>query len=479
MSGQSFARGFAWTVVTSFVTKTIAPIVGIVAARALGPETMGAYAILQTLLMFTDVFRDAGLAVAYINDQRLTPARERSYQRVAIVTALGLGCVVAAASWPVASFFDAPQLGPGMLWTAAAVAGMMLTAIPAAKLLRENRFREAGLIDATATVVSYLLTLALVIAGHGFLGLILNATVRASIIFALCRKTAPVGWRDGEPGTARAIVGRTASLVGMNAMATAFLFVDQFVLTRLFGLWVGGQFGMAKWLVTRPGEFIAGPLVRVAQVAYGQRAQDAEALARTMYKATAGFLLVVAPVHLAILALADSLIVALLTNRYAFATPLVAALAAHSLVRVYGPIPSLGLVASGRSHVPLVSWSVGWAAAILYVALRWRGMDLMHWVWFFLGVLILVNLITTIWAIAVLPPSARSLASVAKSGLVCCGTGAVALAVRDLGDGSWHTLALAVPMILLAQVAIAGTALAGDPFACRSKARIKRIWEEL
>lgn len=476
---ESYARGFAWTFFFNLLNKLLVPIAGIVLARVLGPSVMGLYAILQTLLMFSEVFRDSGISIAFLNEQELTDARKRSYQRSALWTGLALGGAVAASGWVVADAFDAPGLAPGMAWTGLAVFLNMLSAIPAASLMRDGRFRDAGLYDTVATFCAYGLTLVLLWAGHGFLGLILNAAVRGVILLVLTYRAAPVGFGSGEAGFGRAIARKTGSLVGLNILATVYLLADQFVATRLFGTHTGGQLGMAKWLTSRPGEFVANPLVRTLQVAFGNRAADREQLRRTFHKGNVAFLLVVAPIHAAIAVLAGPLTLALLGEQYREAVRLVPIMALYSAVRVYGPIPSVALVSMGLTRVPLLSWVVGYAIFVPWIAASAASADLLGLLVLFTTGLAVVNALTLGAAWRLLWPDRRLAGAMGRAALV----GAATVAACWLGGiafaNDWAQLVAGAALGGATFLLAFGTMFAGGPLAWRSRERVKAVWREL
>lgn len=478
-NGQSYATGFAWTVFFGLLTKGLVPIAGIVIARVLGPTVMGVFALLQTILILCDAFRDAGLTLAYLNEQRMSPERERAFHVIGVAIGIALGGLLLLAAAPLEGFFQAEGLAVAMAWTAIGVACASFATVPLAKLLRQQRFKQAGFADAVATLVSYAIALGMVFAGFGLIALAAQIVIRGVLLWGIAHAMAPSGLAGFERGAIPGIVRTCLALTGSNLLSTFYLLADQFSVQKLFGSTVNGLYGMAKWLGSRPAEFVAGPLVKTSQVAFGHKAGDTGLLRDAMYKGMAAFVLVVAPLQVAVAVLAEPLTLGLLGPAYAASVPFVAVLSLYSATRVFGPFAGSALVASGRPAAPMKCWLVGYATFGVWIVLTWGSLDTLQLTWLFTGGLVLVNVVTLVWAMAVLPATRRALTRLAQAVLVTAATTGAAWLVASLPLAPWPLLGVALPTLCIAHWLAAGLVFARNPIALRNKEALRTLYREL
>lgn len=479
VTGQSYTRGFAWTVFTSLITKGLVPIAGLLIARELSPEVMGVYFVLQTILTLSDAFRDAGLTLGYLNDQNLTPGRERTYHAIGATIGFVLAGILAALAIPLSQGLNLPDLSWSLVWTSVGVLFASLATVPLAKLFREGRFKEAGMADAIATTSTYAVALALVYAGMGLEALVGQLVARGVLLYLIANRWAPCGVRGWDRSALQPILRVSASLTGGNLLSTLYLLTDQFMVPKLFGPTVNGFYGIAKWLTSRPAEFVAGPLVKTAQVAFGRKSADLSTLGGAMFKGMTAFLIVVAPIQAMLAILAEPIVLALLGHKYESSIPFMAVLSLYSATRVFGPFAGSALVAAGRTHAPFLTWVLGWlvvGGVLIAEAGRYEPLRL---AWIFTAGLVAVNLITLIWAVRVLPPGRAGWGKIGRATLAVLTSSAALVGVAGLDLGAWPTFLLGTFVMGIVHWAAVGLLLAGHPFALRSPSRLRALIREL
>ncbi len=478
MRPGTYARGFGWNLLFNLVTKLATPIVGVLVARELGPETMGAYMVLVTVMTFADLFREAGIARVYLNEPEMSDSRERGYAGLSALLGLVLGILLAAASWPLARLFGAPQLVGGLLFGAAAMGLNGLSTIPQAKLLREGRLKEVGLAETLGSVLSSLYALVGVLGGLGFFALASQLLVRSLIFLAATYRMAPCCYTKGEPGLFRKISRVSGSLTGVNLLWVAFSVGDQAIAGKMLGLAAAGLYGTGKLIVTT-ADVIAKPLQQTVTVAFAHRVNDPELIARTLHKSLLAFLLAIAPIYSAVALLADPIVLSILGAKYAGTVEVLPALCLYGAVVYIGSFAGNALLMIGKQNIALYGWVAIMSILAVVLTFFWGNLPLLALSWIFAGALTLVNANTFTFALRYFPPSRKTVIQAAKA--VCCLllTTLAAALIASIQVSDTAKLSIAILVLPTIHLLILGTLLTKKASGMLSTAGVKDLWQSL
>ncbi|MEZ0325601.1 MAG: oligosaccharide flippase family protein [Fimbriimonas sp.] len=478
MSPGTYARGFGWNLLFNLVTKLATPIIGVLVARKLGPETMGAYMVLVTVMTFADLFREAGIARVYLNEPEMTDSRERGYAGLSAVIGLALALLLAVGSWPLAKLFGSPQLAIGLLFGAAAMCLNGLSTIPQAKLLREGRLKEAGFAETLGSVLSSVYALAGVLAGFGFLALASQLLVRSFIFLVATYRMSPCTYTRGEKGLFRKIAGVSGSLTGVNLLWVAFSVGDQAIAGKMLGLAAAGLYGTGKLIVTT-ADVIAKPLQQTVTVAFAHRVNDQELIARTLHKSLLAFLIAIAPIYAAVAFLADPIVLSVLGTKYAGTVQVLPALCLYGAVVYNGSFAGNALLMIGKQNIALYGWLGTMTILGIVLTIFWTALPLLALAWVFAGALTLVNASTFTFALRYFPPARKTVMQAAKA--ICCFllTAAFAALIARLQISDLAKLATAMFVLPAVHLLFLGTFFAKKPSGMLSPAGIKQLWQSL
>lgn len=372
MDRRAFTQGLAWTVAVNLINKAIFPLFSIVISRILGPGPLGAFAILSTILMISEIFRDAGLTQTYLADKDLDRKGIGSYVGLAIVMALLPALVLVFARGWLAEVLSLPELPSSILVMFLALMCNGVATIPRAQLLKEAKMRDLAIIDLISGGTGLILTIILVLMGFAFWALVIQMLYCSALTMILSLRAAPLPGMNLERNLLLATFRRTAALLAANALNNIFLMSDVFVIRRLFASdALLGVFGQGKNIAYKPADFVTFPLTRMLIVAFSQAAGEKERLARAFGRSVAATMLFVTPIYLLLMLAAKPIIGILLGPKFAGSAPILAVMSVFLAFRTLGTIGGTALVSDGKAKLTLWAQVAGLSATV--IALVWLG----------------------------------------------------------------------------------------------------------
>ncbi len=143
------------------------PIMG----RLLGPHEFGLYATALPLISFFAVIADGGLGVSLAKEK----VTETTVWSTAFYVVLGLGVILAllvnACGWGLASMMHEPRLRTLMAILSASFLLIAISVLPAARLVRSNDLVSLALVDVVVALLGAAVAIGFALAGFGALSL--------------------------------------------------------------------------------------------------------------------------------------------------------------------------------------------------------------------------------------------------------------------------------------------------------------------
>jgi len=475
---KEVAAGFAWNASFSFINKALFPLIGIVIARILGPAEMGIYVLILAVVNVAEIFRDAGLGVTFIADPE-GERREGVYTTLSIAFGLAMGVLLLLASAPIAGFYDIAGLSWGLAMASAAVGLNGLATIPANKLQKQARFRDAGFADTASSLLSYGVALPLVFSGYGFVGLVWQLLSRSGLFLLfnvwLARPALPA-W-SGK--AVRGILAKSVAAMLNNIAYTFYTLGDKAVLGKMFGEHAVGLYGVAYNLAIKPLDFLTFPLGRTLLVAFSKSTEDRDRFRNIFARSLSAVLLLSLPLYAALAIYARPIVVGLYSEKFAGAVAPFALLSAYFFFRSCGNLAGNAIFALGRPVLNVVCWIPGYAIA---GAGLWAGrgsLDLLGaTAWIVLGA-VTVYAINTGLAIWLLKPKAEDMARVGKAIAVGSATTGLLYACSMLSVPDLLALAIALTAGIAAHLTLVGRTFGTGWFDCFSPSGLRKLWNRL
>jgi PST family polysaccharide transporter len=363
---QRSVRGIASTAGAQAVRALLQVGSVIVLSRLLAPAEFGLVAMVMPLIGLVLLFNEFGLNHAVVQQRTVTLAELSAlfWANLAISAVLALAVVAAAPL--LARLYAEPRVAP----IAASLALLLLlggmAAQPLALLSRRMRFGALSAIDVAGSLVGVATGILAALAGLGAWALVAMLLANALAILVLAWRFA--GWRPGpprrEPGVA-ALLRFGGSVTGANLVAHLAYSVDKVLVGLASGPAALGFYERAGRLTVQPMWQAIMPVARVA-VPLLSRLQDDRDRYRAAYLRLLGAMLAATvPGLVCAIVLAEPVVVMLLGAPWRDAAPILAAMAAGTLLAPIGISLGWLFISQGRPREQL-AW--GTAASLLVVA---------------------------------------------------------------------------------------------------------------
>jgi PST family polysaccharide transporter len=381
--------------------------VAIVLARLLTPTDFGTLALVMVVVGFTNTLAFLGVGPAVVQRRTLTD------QDVAVAWTLSLlgglvACGLVAGGAPLlARLVGDPDTSSVFVAVSPTLILVGLRTCSLALLRRRMQFRRLMVIDITSYAFGYALVAVLAaLGGWGLWSLVaalLCQGVLASVgAFAYARHPLRLSLRrQAAKGLLRFGGGMTASSLA-NYVA---LNGDNFVVGRLLGPSPLGLYSRAYYLMSLPLGYLTQILTQVLLPAYSRIQDDRERMAKGYIASVFLVFLVTAPAMMLVLVSAPYLVAVLFGSQWTGAVAPLQILAAFGALRatyhlggaiaqasgqpwkefvrqlLYAALVIAGAVVGSRWGIAGVSWGVGLAIVVMYVAMARLTHGLLSFTW--------------------------------------------------------------------------------------------------
>jgi len=353
--GVSIIRSAAWNVVGTVVKQGITIGATVIVARLLSP---GDYAIGGLAISVMGLFAaltGQGFAQALVQRKDLSDITCHSVFWPMAISGIALtGLAVTLAPW-LARFYDQPALIPVIWALSVGLAFGMVGAVPNALLQRAMRFREINVIGIAGGLVSAGLGIGAAALGFGYWALI--APVIGSMVAVAIGAFGLSGYRPRLVFSwveFKTVVAFGLSLLGSNLLLYVDDYSDRLILGRF---WTAEAFGYYYFALERsrqPFSLIMGQLSAVIFPAFSAIQDDYVRLRRAVIFGTHRFCLIVFPLYVLLVVLADPALPWLFGQQWRPAIPIFQIFAAFSFARGFAALVPGTYLAIGRPQAHLI-----------------------------------------------------------------------------------------------------------------------------
>lgn len=349
---EATGRGVAWSMAATVGGRIISLASLTILARLLAPEDFGLLAFALAFLAYLETVGDLGTGAALI----YWPKRWRDVAQLTFVANLAMGFLWLIVTWfsaPfVADFFGSPE-GEGILRALAWVLPLKaLGTTHDALLQRDLRFRARAIPELALMGGKALVAVPLALLGLGAWSLVWGQIAGQAAYTVLAWSL--VSWRPQRRfprDLVPPVLRYGGGIVSINVLAAILHHADIVVVGRMLGTTVLGFYQIAF----RIPDIAITLLVRVtSKVLFPamSRLQGAGAGLRDLYLAALRYLsLLTVPGSVALILLAEPLVVTLFGERWRPTVPIMQALAAYGGLRALGSYTGDVLKATGRPHL--------------------------------------------------------------------------------------------------------------------------------
>ena len=258
-------RGGAVTMAGQGIMFVIQTASTMVLARLLTPADYGLIGMVMVVVNFAQMFKDAGLSMATVQKESISHEQISTLFWVNILISAVLGMCVLASSPVVAAFYGRPELSAitALLSISFIISGLSIQHV--AILRRNMRFGNLAVVQISAELVRFIVTILLAVYGWRYWALVGGSLARASASTALTFFFCP--WLPGRMRRRTGVRGMLkfgSHLTGFNFINYFSRNADNILIGRLVGADALGLYAKAYQIVYMPLLNIRNPINAVA-----------------------------------------------------------------------------------------------------------------------------------------------------------------------------------------------------------------------
>jgi len=345
----SVRRSLAIVVVENQVIFALQFVMSIIIARLLTPKEIGVYSIAVITLSAAHVLRDFGVVAYVIKEAELTAEKARATSAISFSVSWTLAVLIFLASFPMARFYEEPQLR--LLTWVLAVNFVMIPfgAVSMAVLRREFHMGKIFTIRVSSAFASAVTSVVLAALGFGPLSLAIGNTVNTAVTVVGARLSRP-SWLPLWPSFrgARRILTFSGQTLTSNLFIEASRAAPDAILGKSIGPAAVALFGRAGGLVDVFARFMSQAMWSVTLPFFSKVKREGEEVGPALAQAQAHLVGVAWPFYAVLGLAAHPIILTLFGNQWGASIPVLQWLSAFSAATAATMFASTALI--GANH---------------------------------------------------------------------------------------------------------------------------------
>ncbi len=352
--GGLMRRGLAWSLLNTLVGRLGTVLVGIAIARILTQEDFGVFAIALVVLSATLSINELGVSSAILRWQSDVDRIQPTVATLSVVTSTFLYAVCYLGA-PAFSRLMGDEAATGVVRLL--LVGVLIdavSAVPAARLIRDFRQRTRFAVDMSNFVVSTSVTLSLALTGAGAWSLAWGRLSGNVVATLLLLHFAPGHWRLGfDRDKARELLAFGLPLAGSNLLVVGVVNIDKAITGHVLGTVLLGTYVLAFNLSSWPVNILSVTVQPVAIPGFARLMEDPAGLRKAFVRGFTALLTATLLVSVPLAVLAAPAIRFLYGVKWEAAAPALAGLAVFGASRVMISLLYDLMVAAGRTRQAL------------------------------------------------------------------------------------------------------------------------------
>ncbi len=367
------ATGSKWTGASSIYMVVVQLLLLAILARILEPSDFGLMAIVMVIVGFAQAFSDVGISNAIIHRQDTTAEQLSSLYWLNIIVGCIVFYLVLSTSSLVASFYSETRLEKLMFWTAFVFLITPFGQQFQVLLQKELRFKTLATIEIIAVTFGAIVSIIAAVNSLGVFSLVLGQLASSTVKSFLFAR---VGWYSWRPvlrfrkDDLKGYIGFGLFQMGERSIGYLGKQLDKIVIGIMLGPQALGYYSIAHQLMLRPFQAFNPIITRIIFPVFSKFQSDNQRLRRNYLEVIRVIALVLMPVYIGLIVLAELLLTLLLGQGWDASISVFRILAILGMFYSLGdPIGSL-LLAKGRADI---SFYMNVMVIFLYGASVWLG----------------------------------------------------------------------------------------------------------
>ncbi|MGH8523400.1 MAG: MOP flippase family protein, partial [Gammaproteobacteria bacterium] len=371
---ESAASGAKWSLISVTGRRLMSLVTSIVLARLLSPTDFGLVAMAAVFVGFIELLRDMGTGAGIVQTSRPTDELLSSVFWLNV----GLGVVATAlllALAPLAAMlFRESRLILVLQGLSISVLFAALSVVQTSLLTRQMRFRRLAIVELTGSLAGGVLGIALALSGYAVWSLVWQSV--CSVLLVSAGTCLVSEWRPRfvfQLSSLRSILGFSANLTGFNLLNYFVRNADNFLIGRYLGAQNLGLYDLAYRVMLYPLHLVSWALGRALFPVYARMQTDHARLGAAYLKVTRAIALIVFPMMLGLVAVAEPFVQTVVGAAWSSVTPLLFILGPLAAYQAIGTTVGHIYQATGRTDV-LLRWGAGAGTLLVasfVVGLQW------------------------------------------------------------------------------------------------------------
>lgn len=360
-----------WNALGRGSQRTIRFGLSLVLARLLAPEDFGLMAVASMVIGLLDLVRDLGTGQAVVQRRELSQELLSSVFVVNVASGLGVAALIGATADLVGLAFSAREVAPLLRVMAAGFVVYSTCIVHRSLLARELRFRVLSSADVSGALANAGVAITLALLGFGVWSLVAGYVASCAVATAVFwlrspwRPSAHFAWSD-----VREIRRFSLNLTASNVVNYLFQNADTLIISRALGPVELGIYSMARRIVFFPAQALGQMLGGVLLPALARVQDDLPRLRSDLLRVSQGIAMLVFPVALGAVVIADPFVRAVLGERWLPAIPVMQLLGPVALL--LGTLFPVGAIYRARGRTDwLLAWGI--VSGAVTAAAYWLG----------------------------------------------------------------------------------------------------------
>ena len=269
-------KGVRWVMIAKIVAETSALVAMVVLARLISPAEFGHAAVALIFVPLASIITYEGFASALVQRKDYEPRHVRSAMLTSLVGGLVLSLLLFALSQPVGGRLFGARTADLLTMVSPIFLIASIGAVSRALMLRQLDFRGTSTIEMTALVSSFLVSVALAVAGLDAPAIVAGGLVQSAVASAMLVYLARPPWPKWDRAAAREISAFGIPAAGAGLVHVMFQNVDYAILAARVSATQTGIFWRAFNLGVVYQDKISGVVMRLAFPVYSRTESRAE-----------------------------------------------------------------------------------------------------------------------------------------------------------------------------------------------------------
>jgi lipopolysaccharide exporter len=354
------ARGAAWTIASSVLSRGLSLIGTLILIRFVAPNDYGEVAAATMVIATMTQFTTLGVGV-YVIVNRGSTSSEDLFHATLIHIVLGVVAFfgVIALGKPLSPLFDTPNMYRYIPGLAVSALADRIAFMPERILIRDLKFRRISFLRSTGEIVYTSVSVATAALGWGGMSIVIGNIARSAVRGVAMLVSVRLGdWL--QICKVRWAVLRKIATYGLSITVGGFASFasrrwDNLLVSHFFGPATMATYNLAYNLADIPAVHIGEQICDVMQASFAH--MSPEERRRTLLRSLGVIGLVTFPIAVGLGAVAPTLAGVFLNNKWAGAGAMLTVLSVLSLTRpVFGAVSSFLLIERGPRVVVIIEW---------------------------------------------------------------------------------------------------------------------------